>query len=173
MKRLAIIFAGVIFAAFTLNAQQQTRTAPGKNPPPKKDPRKEAAQAQNNNPNAPVISFEKTEHDYGTLVQHGDGNSEFKFINEGKEPLILSNVRSSCGCTVPQWPRQPILPGESESIKVKYDTKRIGIINKTVTVYSNAKTPTVVLRIKGKVEAQPKEQVPEKNIRGSGAPVNK
>jgi hypothetical protein len=101
-----------------------------------------------------TIVFDKTVHEYGTIERGGDGNSEFKFTNKGKEPLILTNVRSSCGCTVPQWPREPILPGESGVIKVKYDTNRMGAINKSVIVSSNATNPTVVLRIKGKVVAK-------------------
>lgn len=106
---------------------------------------------QSDNPNAPEIKFNKTTHDYGEIMAKGDGNCEFKFTNEGKEPLILSNVRSSCGCTIPVWPRHPILPGQSEVIKVKYDTKRVGVINKSIQVYSNAKTSPVTLRIKGKI----------------------
>ena len=103
------------------------------------------------NPNAPVITFEKTTHDYGTIAKGGDGTCEFKFKNTGVEPLILSNVTSSCGCTVPEWPREPILKGKSASIKVKYSTDRIGPINKTITVVSNGKESTIQLRIIGSV----------------------
>lgn len=104
-----------------------------------------------NNPNAPEIYFEKTVHDYGELKKDSDGSCEFTFKNTGKEPLILSNVKSSCGCTVPTWPKEPVLPGGSEVIKVVYDTKNVGVISKTVTVTSNAKTNPVVLNIKGNV----------------------
>ncbi len=103
------------------------------------------------NPNAPVITFEKTTHDYGTIAKGGDGTCEFKFKNTGVEPLILSNVTSSCGCTVPEWPREPILKGKSASIKVKYDSNHIGPINKTITVVSNGKESTIQLRIIGSV----------------------
>lgn len=103
-----------------------------------------------------TIDFEKEVHDYGTIKQHGDGACEFKFTNNGTEPLIISNARGSCGCTVPSWPKEPIAPGESSVIKVKYDTKRVGPINKSVTITSNAgDSPTTVIRIKGKVEAAP------------------
>ena len=101
-----------------------------------------------------TIVFDKTVYDYGTITQGADGNCEFKFTNKGKEPLILSNVTSSCGCTVPQWPKEPIAPGKSGSIKVKYDTNRIGMINKTITVNSNAINPNVILTIKGTVTAK-------------------
>lgn len=103
------------------------------------------------NPNAATIDFETKLVDYGTIEKGADGQREFHFTNNGKEPLIITNVNRSCGCTVPSWPKEPIAPGESGVIKVKYDTQRVGPINKTITVSSNASTPTVVLRIKGKI----------------------
>ena len=100
----------------------------------------------------PKIEFEKTEHDYGTIPQGGDGTTKFVFKNTGDAPLILSNVRSSCGCTVPKWPKDPISPGESAAIDVKYDTRRPGNFSKTITVYSNTAESPIYLRIKGFVE---------------------
>ncbi len=124
------------------------------------------------NPNAPVITFEKITHDYGTVTKGGDGTCEFKFKNTGVEPLILSNVQSSCGCTVPEWPREPILKGKSASVKVKYDTNRVGPINKTITVMSNAKEATIQLKIIGTVvEASTGAQMPQNNP--GAAPVAK
>ena len=124
------------------------------------------------NPNAPVITFEKTTHDYGTVTKGGDGTCEFKFKNTGVEPLILSNVQSSCGCTVPEWPREPILKGKSASVKVKYDTNRVGPINKTITVMSNAKEASIQLKIVGTVvEAPTGAQMPQNNP--GAAPVAK
>ena len=100
------------------------------------------------------ITFEKLSHDYGTVTMDASGLTDFKFKNTGIEPLILSNVSSSCGCTVPDWPREPILRGKSASIKVKYDTNRVGPINKSVTITSNAgNAPSKVVRIQGTVEA--------------------
>lgn len=136
-----------------------------------------AALAQNatpqagENPNAPVITFDKTTHDYGTVVKGGDGTCEFKFKNTGLEPLILSNVQSSCGCTVPEWPREPLLKGKSASIKVKYDTNRVGPINKTITVLSNAKGSAVQLKIVGNVVEATGAQMPQNNQ--ASAPVAK
>lgn len=124
------------------------------------------------NPNAPVITFDKTTHDYGTVTKGGDGTCEFKFKNTGVEPLILSNVQSSCGCTVPEWPREPILKGKSASVKVKYDTNRVGPINKTITVMSNAKEATIQLKIVGNVvENATGAQMPQNNP--GAAPVAK
>ncbi len=118
--------------------------------------------------NGPQITFDKVVHDYGTIFKDGDGKCEFKFTNNGNEPLVLSTVRSSCGCTVPKWPREPILPGKSSVIDVKYDTRRMGTINKRITVLSNAKTSSVVLSIKGKIVPKPAETMPEKTP-GTGA----
>jgi hypothetical protein len=124
------------------------------------------------NPNAPVITFEKTTHDYGNVTKGGDGTCEFKFKNTGIEPLILSNVQSSCGCTVPEWPREPILRGKSASIKVKYDTNRVGPINKTITVMSNGKVASIQLRIIGTVIDTPTgAQMPQNTP--AAAPVAK
>jgi len=97
------------------------------------------------------IQFETEVIDYGTITQNADGLRTFKFTNTGNQPLIISNARGSCGCTVPTWPKQPINPGETSEIKVKYATNRLGPINKSVTVSSNASQGTKVLRIKGNV----------------------
>ena len=124
--------------------------------------------------NGPEIEFEKIVHDYGDVPYNGNGECEFRFTNTGNEPLLVQKPKSSCGCTIPSWPKEPILPGESEVIKVTYRTNRVGNINKTVTVTSNAtKNSTVVLRIKGRVLEQASEALPEKsNDFGAGSPVN-
>ena len=99
----------------------------------------------------PGIKFEKTVHDYGTIEQGANGDCEFVFTNNGTEPLILSNVRSSCGCTIPSWPREPIMPGKSSAIKVHYDTNRVGGIAKSITVSTNGTPERIVLSIRGTV----------------------
>lgn len=100
------------------------------------------------------IYFEKTVHDFGAIPQRGNGVYEFEFTNTGAAPLVLSNASSSCGCTVPNYPKTPIAPGEKGKITVKYDTNRMGGFHKSVTVTSNAKAaPSVVLYIKGEVKA--------------------
>lgn len=121
--------------------------------------------------NGPEIKFKTTLHEYGEIILNGDGAYEFEFTNTGNEPLILTKPRSSCGCTVPSWPKEPILPGETNNIKVTYNTHKVGAFNKTVTVYSNSKT--VVLRIKGKVVKAPTEALPEKEASMGAAAVNK
>jgi hypothetical protein len=101
------------------------------------------------------IIFESTTHDYGTIVQGGDGNCEFKFTNKGKAPIILNNVQASCGCTTPEWTRTPVNPGEKGTIKVTYNTNNMGSFTKSITVSSNAKNSPVVLFIKGLVNPKP------------------
>jgi hypothetical protein len=154
MKKTMIIMAVSIFAAFQLTAQTTTEPVAA-------------------NPNAPVITFDKVVHDYGTILQNSDGTCEFNFDNDGKEPLILSRPKSSCGCTVPTWPKQPILPGKADVIKVTYSTNRVGPFNKTVTVYSNASNSPIKLQIKGKVVKAPTEVMPEKETNTGSTPVNK
>jgi hypothetical protein len=119
------------------------------------------------------IKMDKTTHDYGNIKQGENGECEFKFTNTGKEPLVITNCQGSCGCTVPQCPKEPILPGKSSVIKVKYDTNRVGGIYKTVTVTSNAKSGNVVLTIKGNVEAKPVEETFPQNATPASAPVEK
>jgi len=97
------------------------------------------------------IEFKSETIDYGEIAKGSDGVRVFEFTNTGDEPLIISQVKSSCGCTVPSKPDGPIAPGESSTISVKYDTKRVGPIRKTVTVYSNAEVPIKSLKIKGKI----------------------
>lgn len=109
--------------------------------------------AQAENQNGPKIEFANTTHDYGDIKKGGDGNCEFTFTNTGNEPLILSNVRASCGCTTPSWTKAPVMPGKTGTIKVRYNTNNIGGFSKRVTVNSNSvTTPTVTLTIKGTVK---------------------
>ena len=99
------------------------------------------------------ITFDKTIINYGTIDKGTNGVRDFVFTNTGNAPLIISNVKSTCGCTIPKKPEKPILPGESDKIQVKYDTKRIGFIRKSISVTSNASNPSVVLKITGQVIA--------------------
>lgn len=105
------------------------------------------------------MTFEKDIHDFGTIDYAGNGTYDFKFKNTGTEPLIITDAKGSCGCTVPTYPKNiPIKPGETQIIKVTYDTKRAGNFTKTVTINSNAKVPQKVITIKGVVQAAPIEE---------------
>lgn len=98
------------------------------------------------------INFETTVIDYGTIPNGSDGERIFSFSNTGNTDLIIKNVQSSCGCTIPKKPAGAIAPGESSEIIVKYDTKRIGPFRKTITITTNVSTnPIVALKIKGTV----------------------
>ena len=99
------------------------------------------------------IEFKTETVDYGEIERGSDGVRVFEFTNTGTAPLIISKVSSSCGCTIPKKPEEPIMPGETGEIQVKYDTNRQGPIRKAITVISNAETPTKILKIKGTVKA--------------------
>jgi len=121
-------------------------------------------------PNAPVMSFETKEHDFGTFEQDGNGTYMFVFTNTGKEPLVIKDAHGSCGCTVPHWPQHPIGAGAKDTIRVTYDTHRVGVFVKTVTITSNDKESPDVLTIKGHVTAKPAVPAFPGNKDNSGAP---
>ncbi len=100
----------------------------------------------------PRIVFDNYLYDFGTINRHADGTCYFVFTNKGDSPLMITKVSASCGCTVPSYPKAPVLPGQSEKITVKYNTKKTGIFTKTINVSTNdTENRTVVLTIKGTV----------------------
>ena len=100
----------------------------------------------------PMISFDTETFDYGEITKGSDGVRTFTFENTGDAPLEIQGVRSSCGCTIPKKPEEPILPGQTGQIEVKYDTNRAaGPFRKAITVSSNANSPTKILKIKGEL----------------------
>ncbi|HLT53613.1 MAG TPA: DUF1573 domain-containing protein [Flavobacteriaceae bacterium] len=107
------------------------------------------------------FSFESDVIDYGTIEQKADGVRTFTFTNTGDAPIVISNAKGSCGCTVPTYSKNVIKPGETGEIVVKYDTNRIGKFTKTVTLTSNASEPSKVLRIKGEVVKPGQETAPQ------------
>lgn len=132
MKKFFLLSMFVSMALTVLNAQEVKTTV--------------------ENTDGPKIAFAQQVHDYGTIQKGGDGNCEFTFTNNGNEPLILSNVKASCGCTVPTWTKEPVMPGKNGTIKVRYNTNNVSVINKTITVTSNAvDNPRVILKITGQV----------------------
>ena len=147
MKKVLAAIALFVSVGFAANAQEST--------------------VPTIDPNAPEMKFETEVLDYGTVKFDANGVREFKIKNVGKSPLTVTNVQGQCGCTAttidgkPGWPQEPILPGKSASIKVKYDTKRPGPFEKNVTVTSNSKLSSVVVKIKGVVEAAPVVATPD------------
>lgn len=103
-----------------------------------------------------VVEFQQRVHDFGTIKEvNGPVSYDFVFVNRGNSPILIKNVESSCGCTSPEWTKQPILPGKTGYVKATFDPKdRPGYFDKTITVFSNAKNPVVELKIKGSVEGR-------------------
>ncbi|MBN2518976.1 MAG: DUF1573 domain-containing protein [Bacteroidales bacterium] len=134
MKRVLIVFGIVIFAFSFAISQENTQ-----------------------NEKKAHIEFKEIEYDFGTIEYKAEAKHDFEFKNTGKETLVISNVRASCGCTTPSYSKEPIKKGDTGSISVKYDTKRIGPFTKSITVTSNADNPTIVLRIKGNVLNPPQQ----------------
>ncbi len=145
MKQLLGILAIAFLASFQLAAQDAVEPQP--------------------NPNSKaVFALESDVVDYGTIDQGAEPLRLAKFKNTGTEPLIISGAKGSCGCTVPNWPKEPIMPGESSVIEIRYDTKRVGAINKTVTVTSNDPAGKHVIRVIGTINAVAQEEgVPTNN----------
>ncbi len=139
MKKIAILlFLGVF--SISLNAQDNTAE--------KKD--------------GPAFKFEHETVDYGKIEKGSDGVRTFVFTNVGNAPLIIEQVKASCGCTVPTKPEQPIMPGEKGEITIKYDTNRVGGFSKSITITSNATEARKVIRVKGLVEKPNTSSVVEK-----------
>ncbi len=105
----------------------------------------------------PVMTFEKIDMDYGTIAQGSDPLRKFAFKNTGTEQLVIKNARGSCGCTVPNYKKEPVMPGETSEIEVRYDTQRVGPFTKTVTIETNEGDQPRVLTIHGTVTEKPAE----------------
>ena len=146
MKSRLFITALVLSAAFAY--AQEPRVSPVTiTTPPATD-----------NKNAPEFKFEEDEFNFGTIKQGENATHIFSFTNVGKEPLIITSASGSCGCTVPEWPKEPIKKGEKGTVKVTFNSAgKVGMQDKTVTIQSNAKTNPKIIHIKGNVEAPPKQ----------------
>lgn len=100
-----------------------------------------------------VLKFKTEVIDYGTIEQHSEGKRTFTFTNTGDAELLITQVKTSCGCTVPSYSKAPIAPGETGELQIKYDTKTLGAFTKTITVISNAEGGNKILKIKGNIVA--------------------
>jgi hypothetical protein len=98
------------------------------------------------------INFPNTEHDFGLLEYKKGAEFEIEFKNSGDTPLVIQNVKTSCGCTIPKWPKKPIKPGKKEALLIKYDSAYPGKFKKTIAVFFNGEDSPVNLTIKGEVE---------------------
>jgi len=142
MKKLILLLALPLFVAFQANAQTTPALAP-------------AAAVAPVNPNAPVAKWDKIVNDFGEIELGIPKTAEFTFKNTGKEPLIISSVRASCGCTNPKFSQEPVLPGKGSVVSVTYNAASPGVFSKTVTVITNADPNPVVLILKGNVVPKP------------------
>lgn len=106
----------------------------------------------------PIMTFESMDVDYGTIEQHSEPLRVLKFTNTGDEPLVIKNCKGSCGCTVPIWPKEPIMPGEESEIEIRYATNRLGKINKTVRITTNEGDTPHIVKVLGDVFQAEKEQ---------------
>lgn len=102
----------------------------------------------------PEFTWDKKEHGFGEIPKGKPVTAEYKFKNTGNAPIILSDVKSTCGCTVPAWPKEPIMPGEEATIKATYNAKNPGAFTKRITVVSNTQDNYIYLLLKGKVMAE-------------------
>jgi hypothetical protein len=130
MKKLLLLLIMGVFALVNLAAQTDSIAAKNK----------------------PEIKFEKTEIDLGIIPQGVPKTFEFEFTNTGHDALVLSNVQPTCGCTIAEWPKEPIQKGKKGIVKGTYNAAGSGLITKSITVFSNAKTSTVSLTFKATVQ---------------------
>jgi hypothetical protein len=158
MKKVLITIFCISLSAVAVKAQQ--KTTDGTKPPVATTATPAAKQAD---PDAGEFKFKDKDdtHDYGEVPEGPDAEYDFKFKNTGKKPINITNARGSCGCTVPTWPHEPILPGKEGVIHVTYHSNgRPGPISKEVTIESDAKQQPMVLHIRGTVKPKPVENKP-------------
>ena len=110
---------------------------------------------------APAFTFDKKLHDFGKIPQGEPVKCTFTFTNTGDGPIILTDVKPSCGCTTPLWPKEPIMPGQKAEIKAEFNAAADGVFDKTITVHSNVDGPAIELKLKGNVEKTSKVTIDE------------
>lgn len=148
MKKTIVLLSSLALISLSSVAQDKKTAVATPTAPVAAQPAQAATPAQNPDLS---IKFNEEEHNFGNVPEGPSASYEFEFKNIGKVPIIFSDVHGSCGCTVPTWPKEPILPGKKNKITVTYSTQgRVGQINKTVTVTSNVGTK--ILKISGNVE---------------------
>ena len=115
-----------------------------------------AAERDANAGDFPVISFDESEHDFGTIVNGTPVETKFKYTNTGKAPLVVSNIKSTCGCTVPSdWRKEPLAPGETAEFTVKFNGKGNNQVSKSITLTTNTEKGSEVVKIKAFIEPDP------------------
>jgi len=167
MKKIIFVISAVLFSTYSFSQRVSKLESDKTTQKVEKEAPKTQTQTEAKVVNA-TIDFESKVVDYGTIEHNADGKRKFVFTNNGTEPLVIKNAKGSCGCTVPTWPREPIAPGATAEIGVKYATNRVGKFTKTITLTTNADKKPVILTIKGEVNPAPKEaSAPERKTEGS------
>ncbi|SDP55682.1 Protein of unknown function [Mucilaginibacter sp. OK268] len=149
MKRL---FLSLLTAGVLLSACNQTPANGAASTTADSTATKTAATTTANAATAPVMKFEKESHDFGKIKQGDKVSYDFKFTNDGKSPLIITDAVASCGCTTPEWPKTPVKPGESALIKVVFNSAgKTGLQDKQITITANTVPAQTMVHLIGEV----------------------
>lgn len=147
MRKIALAFSGLLLMAFTACDSAASKIDSNSD-----DKKVDVSTVEETG--KPVFSFNEESHDFGEIEEGTVAKHDFVFKNTGDAPLIITNAAGSCGCTVPQWPREPIAPGEEGTIHVEFNSQgRTGNQQKQVTLNANTQPNTMVLKISAQVQA--------------------
>nr|WP_321225599.1 DUF1573 domain-containing protein [uncultured Psychroserpens sp.] len=153
MKKVILAFSALCLVAFTSCKEDATSKI-------NKENVVAAAERDATAGDFPVISFTETEHDFGTIVNGTPVETKFNYTNTGKTPLVVSNIKSTCGCTVPSdWNRSPLAPGESAEFTVKFNGKGSNQVQKSITLTTNTEKGSEIVKIKAFVQPDPNAPV--------------
>ncbi|KAA1243150.1 DUF1573 domain-containing protein [Aquimarina sp. RZ0] len=158
MKKGILILAGVLALTFVSCKDEAAKKV-------NEEKVADAAERDAKNTDFPVMTFAETEHDFGTINEGDVVEYTFKFTNTGKAPLVIVNAKGSCGCTVPEWPKEPVAPGATGEMLVKFNSNgKPNVQNKQVTITANTEAGKEVIKIKATVTPKAKP--------ASGTPVS-
>ena len=153
MKKVILGLSAFCLIAFTSCKEDATKKIDDKNVA-------EAAERDANSSDFPVLTFDKAEHDFGEIEAKQNVETVFNYTNTGKAPLVITDIKSSCGCTVPKdWSKEPLAPGASGSFTVKYNGSGKNKISKTVTVTANTEKGSEIVKIAAFVKPDPNAPV--------------
>lgn len=156
MKKVILGLSALCMIAFTSCKEDATQKIDEKNVA-------EAAERDANSSKFPVITFDKSEHDFGEIEAKTNVETTFSYTNTGDAPLVITDIKSSCGCTVPQdWSKEPLAPGESGSFTVKFNGSGTNKVSKTVTVTANTEKGKETVKITAFVKPDPNKITPAK-----------
>ncbi|MBS9766296.1 MAG: DUF1573 domain-containing protein [Flavobacteriaceae bacterium] len=151
MRKLSLLILGIVVVAFVSCKGSATSKID-------KEKLEQATERDKKMAEPPTIEFDKTEYDFGTVVEGEKVKGAFKLTNTGTSKLIIFSAKGSCGCTVPEWPKKPILPNETAEVKFTFNSSgRSGGQSKTITLKTNTKKGNERLRIKGIVTKKNKK----------------